>query len=220
VASALLEIRDPSHANVRSHYDPTGNERFNATSFREGPASNLAVSGSKGLDYDARWRVALEQMHSEEDNLNEFPDSLADLLSQSTASKYEEPLLGSVDEPEAAEERTSSKSNTRKGKAKAKPVMKSKKEIFKEQWTDLPDGTLEIPGELVLSLEKKRTTVYWPGTVMEFQPPVDETKVGKYLVKLFDGMEVLVTRQMFLTTEQDEFAVCKVKKWTFRLPCL
>ena len=209
VASTPDEVGKPSAANIRPQYDGSGKERFDKNTYTHNTADAPTSDGS-GIDFESRWHVAVSQMHEEEDKHEDFPDTLAAILSQTSQSVHEDKIQtneASATGPDAEAKPTK---GGRKSKANAKPVIKSKKEIFREQWTPSPDGTLQIPGELVLSLEKKRNTLYWPGTIAGFTPPSDETKVGKYLVKMFDGMEVLATRQMFYTTGQDEFATCKV----------
>ncbi|THH20878.1 hypothetical protein EW146_g559 [Bondarzewia mesenterica] len=76
-----------------------------------------------------------------------------------------------------------------------------------------PDPMLDVPGELVLSLEKKGRTEYWPAKVEEYIPPSKRTAKPRYRLLFLDDAMLSVERSMFYTTGEDGFYSCKLGKF-------
>jgi hypothetical protein len=78
-----------------------------------------------------------------------------------------------------------------------------------------PDGTLQIPGELVLAREPKgKHAVYWPARILEFSPkdPENDKDFPGYIAQYFPGPELpqKIRRSHFATTIDLDFVTCKV----------
>ena len=69
---------------------------------------------------------------------------------------------------------------------------------------------LEVPGELVYSLEKKGRSQYWAARVEQYIPPTLPWVPPKYRVRFKDDTFRTVTRDMFYTSDEPEFYTCKV----------
>lgn len=58
--------------------------------------------------------------------------------------------------------------------------------------------------------EPDLNATYWPATLKYYKKPQTSSEEPKYGVLFLDGEEMEITRGMFFTTDQDEFAICKV----------
>lgn len=74
-----------------------------------------------------------------------------------------------------------------------------------------PDITMNIPGELVLSKDKKSRNVYWPARVDAFILPKGPGEEAKYRLTFLDNQVIEVTRDMFLIYDQEQFGTCQVR---------
>ncbi|TFY77251.1 hypothetical protein EWM64_g6763 [Hericium alpestre] len=73
-----------------------------------------------------------------------------------------------------------------------------------------PDPFLTIPGELILAVERKRKTEYWPARIEEYVPPTKPSAKQKYRVRFLDDKTVDLERECFFTSTERGFATCKV----------
>ena len=88
-----------------------------------------------------------------------------------------------------------------------------------ERWSPPPcDPLLEIPGELVFSLVRKRRTEYWAARVEQYLPPKTPSMVPKYRVRFKDDSLCTVSRDMFYTSDEPEFYTCNVSTSTSSIP--
>lgn len=71
----------------------------------------------------------------------------------------------------------------------------------------------EIPGELVLTRERKRDTQYWPSKLMKYHPPTKPTEKPLYEILFFDGTvkKFPDDEDMFFTPSHEGFRTCKVR---------
>ncbi|THH19590.1 hypothetical protein EW146_g1614 [Bondarzewia mesenterica] len=76
-----------------------------------------------------------------------------------------------------------------------------------------PDPMLDVPGELVLSLEKKGRTEYWPAKIEEYIPPPKRTAKSRYRLLFLGDAMLSVERSMFYMTGEDAFYSCKLEKF-------
>ncbi|KAI0306673.1 hypothetical protein B0F90DRAFT_1932770 [Multifurca ochricompacta] len=82
------------------------------------------------------------------------------------------------------------------------------------QWSPPPcDPLLEIPGELVFSLEKKGKTEYWAARVEQYLPPRSPSVLPKYRVRFKDDSFRTVSRDMFYTSDEPEFYTCRLGRY-------
>ncbi|KAI9466099.1 hypothetical protein BJY52DRAFT_1239398 [Lactarius psammicola] len=82
------------------------------------------------------------------------------------------------------------------------------------RWSPPPcDPLLEIPGELVYSLEKKGKSQYWAARVEQYVPPTLPWVPPKYRVRFKDDTFRTVTRDMFYTSDEPEFYTCQLGHW-------
>ena len=72
------------------------------------------------------------------------------------------------------------------------------------------DPLLEIPGELVFSLDKRGRTDYWAARVEQYLPPRTPSLPPKYRIRFKDDTFRVVSRDMFYTSDEPEFYTCKV----------
>ena len=73
-----------------------------------------------------------------------------------------------------------------------------------------PEVLWDIPGELVLAKDKRQGTVHWPAKVMRYIERLHFNDKEKYEVLYFDKTSKVISREMILTPNDDDFATCKV----------
>lgn len=78
-----------------------------------------------------------------------------------------------------------------------------------------PDPLLEIPGELVFSLYKRRRTEYWAARVEQYVPAKTPSLPPGYRVRFKDDTFCVVSRDMFYTSDEPEFYSCRVSSYSF-----
>ncbi|ETW86219.1 hypothetical protein HETIRDRAFT_415183 [Heterobasidion irregulare TC 32-1] len=74
------------------------------------------------------------------------------------------------------------------------------------------DPFLDIPGELVLSKDKKRSTEYWPAKIEEYIAPPSRVIKPLYRLRFLDETLLDLPRSMFYTTDEEGFFSCKLGK--------
>lgn len=73
-----------------------------------------------------------------------------------------------------------------------------------------PSMMWDIPGELVLAKDNRKTSQYWPAKVMRYLGRENSSDKEKYEVLYFDKTSKIITRDMILSTYDDEFKTCQV----------
>ncbi|THH31120.1 hypothetical protein EUX98_g3076 [Antrodiella citrinella] len=73
-----------------------------------------------------------------------------------------------------------------------------------------PNFEYDIPGELVLSKDKSKSTQFWPAKILEYVPPKNAKQKPRYKVLFFDHSIRDVTEDMFLSESQEGFGTCKL----------
>ncbi|KAI9446560.1 hypothetical protein H4582DRAFT_578721 [Lactarius indigo] len=162
------------------------------------PVTFRCRSGSPRRKYrrtamDEAWRSAVDLAHEADANLNDgLPSNL---------SSYK---IGTVPIHENDAE---------------KPISRAKEStnghtVPSGRWSPPPcDPLLEIPGELVYSLEKKGRSQYWAARVEQYVPPTLPWVPPKYRVRFKDDTFRTVTRDMFFTSDEPEFYTCSLGHW-------
>lgn len=88
-------------------------------------------------------------------------------------------------------------------------------------WVPPPaDESLNIGEEKVFAHEKKSSTLYWPALVLYYKQPKNSKEVPLYGVRFLDEVRAEIPRSWFFTSDQDEFATCKVFSFSCRHLCL
>ncbi|KAH9048577.1 hypothetical protein EDB84DRAFT_1456666 [Lactarius hengduanensis] len=162
------------------------------------PVTFRCRSGSPRRKYrrtamDEAWRSAVDLAHEADANLNDgLPSNL---------SSYR---VGTVPIHENDAERSMSKvKESTNGQT-----------IPSGRWSPPPcDPLLEVPGELVYSLEKKGRSQYWAARVEQYVPPTLPWVPPKYRVRFKDDTFRTVTRDMFFTSDEPEFYTCSLGHW-------
>lgn len=177
-----------------------GQIRFTSSTFQSSPG--LYSSPRKGAsNILKRWQTALEKMTEEEAQINDgFPTSISALYSQSQVSP------------------TSPNKSPRKGKKSASkerslspPPLPPPAPFVRDDWSPPPaDDSLSIPGEPVYAKDKKSRRDYWPAEILEYSAPTKRGQKPKYKLRFLDRTELFVTRDMFYSQDEPEFATCQV----------
>jgi len=104
----------------------------------------------------------------------------------------------------------------------------------RDRWTPPPpDPSLDIPGEKVFARENGRrgrskstvqspikknqknkvdlNAIHWPAILNYYKAPEKPGEEAKYGVEFLNGEEMEITRDMFYNSDQDGFALCKVR---------
>ena len=180
---------------------PLGQQRFNVSNFQYRPIVPVGATPQKlSSRIQQRWVSAVKEMQEADIHIN---DGLPNTISAA--------LLCDVDLESSSDEDVPGWSA--KKASKKKHALSGGKSKLLAKWTpEEVDQSLEIPGEPVLSLEKKNRTEYWPAQVLEYLPPTVPRQKGRYKLLFLDLQEALVTRDMFFSQEQEGFHSCKVRK--------
>lgn len=154
-------------------------------------------------EIESRWRIAVENLMQQHDDDNDGLPQAGEAYSSfhSTLSFNK----GSSTSSEKAKKGNGepSSSNLDGGKHREDATV--------DGWDPLPcDPTLTIPGELVLSREKKDSSIYWPARIEAYLPPTKPLKPGRYTITFFDSAQAVVPREFFFTSDEDGFGNCKV----------
>ena len=73
-----------------------------------------------------------------------------------------------------------------------------------------PNVMWDIPGELVLAKDNRKSSQYWPAKVMRYIARSAPGDKEKYEVLYFDKTSKIITRDMILSTYDDDFKTCQV----------
>ncbi|KAI0273518.1 hypothetical protein BC834DRAFT_854207 [Gloeopeniophorella convolvens] len=170
--------------------------RFSTTTFRYSGAGSRPTSPTKRprTALDEAWRVAVNLAHEADANLN---DGLPSNLSAYKARAVRTPE-SKVKKPRPTTERT----------------LTDDSRDASERWSPPPcDPLLEVPGELVFSLERKGRQEYWAARVEEYLPPKKPSVPAKYRVRFKDDTCRNVSRDMFFTSDEPEFYTCRLGRY-------
>ncbi|KAA1469248.1 hypothetical protein DENSPDRAFT_927988 [Dentipellis sp. KUC8613] len=189
-AQVDLVIQKPSMSNVLPMKTSRGSLRFNASNFRTRSAvSDTQRSPTKRAktDLEERFREAVQWMVETDAQDNE---GLPLSLSTYTSGLLRTPSMSTLDIEQ--------------------PHRTPSPELEEPPPPDLPDPFLTIPGELILSLERRNYTTYWPAKIEAFVPPTKRGGKPKYKIRFLDDKVRDVERDLFYTTDEPGFATCTV----------
>lgn len=219
-----VKIQQPSELNIQSLNNPSHRPRFDCPTFvtpSDFDTNDLHGSPRKKQkrdrsDLEERWSVAVADMVLKKAEEEEGSDEL--------------PEVGTLEFKYIPPSPTKSAKGTPKGNQRGKAPRKSESVLerkpdlmdfepgatYVDRWSPpLADDTLTIPGELILAREGRRQTTYWPARILRYIPPKKRSQEPKYLVEYLDDTQMAIPRDVFYTTDEDQFATCLV-----RLPCL
>ena len=199
-----MEIPKPSEQNVQSLLTIAGDLRFDINNYRNTKTSSEPVASPRkrrkaydDANIDAKWQAAVTQTMDEHDLDNDGLPSVGLAFSESLYGSARNAMMT----PHVSEKHA-------KGKGKRVSALDV---AIVDRWTPPPqDLTLVIPGELVFAREQKGT-FFWPAKLEEYIPPTKPSQKPKYKVRYLDETQNVVTRDMFVTADQDEFTTCKVR---------
>ncbi|KAH9852727.1 hypothetical protein C2E23DRAFT_756315 [Lenzites betulinus] len=218
VGQRQLTIPDPSASNVRTMLH-NGRIRFSDADYRPSRRQSLLSSPRKKrkLDVDAAWRDARDLMIRENGG---DPSGMQASGQSSNAVKRKPNPFPSLD------------TNFAKGKGKGKARRKDGDSDDSLSLSDEDDGPaelwkperlwrapsanplLELPGELVLAREGRARTQYWPAKLLDYIKPKSSRQRPRYRALFFDGTIVAIEPDWFWTTNDEEFATCKLGEST------
>ncbi|KAN0133677.1 hypothetical protein V8E53_008401 [Lactarius tabidus] len=188
--SIHLETSSPSHVLP---FKPPGQDviPFSPVTFRcrgDNPRRKYRRTAM-----DEAWRSAVDLAHEADASLNDGLPSNLSSYKAGTVRIHEDNAEGSI------------------SKAKGSTNGQTKSP---GRWSPPPsDPLLEIPGELVYSIEKKGRSEYWAARVEQYIPPTLPWVPPKYRVRFKDDTFRTVTRDMFYTSDEPEFYTCKLGHW-------
>ncbi|KAH9981398.1 hypothetical protein BGW80DRAFT_1454284 [Lactifluus volemus] len=194
-APRSIQLEAPSLSCIRSFKWP-GQDiiRFSSATFRCSGSSPRQGASSKRsrTALDEAWRFAVDLALEADAVLNDgLPSNL---------SSYR---VGTVRMHERKAEEPMGRVDTSTNSSKI-PV----------RWSPPPcDPLLEIPGELVFSLERRGKTEYWAARIEEYIPPRTPSISPKYRVRFKDDTFCIVSRDMFYTLDEPEFHTCKLGRY-------
>ncbi|KZP01033.1 hypothetical protein CALVIDRAFT_559692 [Calocera viscosa TUFC12733] len=202
-----ITVSSPSETNIRPFKNPfTSGPRFDlSTAGLSLSATGQRRSSKTSKALQTRWDSMLEQAQKTYDaeDLPEVEDAfLAPIQSYHP--------LEPVDTP-ASSSSTPRKRANRKDQAGPLDAV-----VQEEVWIDPgPDRTLDIPGELVLAID--RTKSYWPATVLAYEPATagkGKGKFGRYRLEYLDHTFRSIKRDEFFAQDEDGFVTCKLGQFT------
>lgn len=202
-----VQVNNPCAENLLSKLTPLGQPRFKCLTLVSPSVSVLASPRKKQKrdiqEIEQAWEEGVKQMlaqEAEDASSDDLPDvkeafNFAHLrrLSASNADKFE--------------------LTTSHAKFKGKRKFKSDSEDdIPAVWIPAPpDDSIKIPGEIVFARDGPTAISYWPALVERYVPPkTSKQKQGKYAVVFLDMTRKAIPRSWFYTTDEDEFATCKV----------
>lgn len=207
-----MEIKTPSVKNVLSKLDVIGRPRFNNPTFvsASSVSSKMSMASPRKKlkrdrsDIEKQWEVAVWEMiqDGEEQAGSDHLPGIGEAFNYHFDPTFSPTAV-------TAPIRIPTNMGRGKGKGKRKRTCESDDE---GSWEPPPaDGSLDIPGELILGRERSsKTSVYWPAKIKNYVPPTKRMEQGKYTVIWLDGSEQSIPRDWFYTTDEDGFALCTV----------
>lgn len=175
-----------------------------------------------------KWRSAVDAMTAHQRAVNQdcetdsddFPEAINNMFDFLTAPSTSFKSISAPIKPSSSkiigEASSGSKKRKRAADSEASTdedhtVYVTKKKDKTDEWWDEVDEELKLPGELVLGRTAQSVDIdHWPGKLIDYIPPTKPKTFGKYSVMWLDGTQGLIPRAWFYSTDQDEFASCKV----------
>jgi hypothetical protein len=157
-------------------------------------------------DIESRWRMAVDAMNEDK---NENDDADDDIFNTSP-SKSER-----VKRKMKAQSKGKAGSG-KAGKNKGRSDDEDTDMFADDLWVPPPvDESLNIGEEKVFAREKKNPNTYWPALIQYYKEPKNSKEVPLYGVRFLDEVKMEIPRGWFFTSDQDEFATCKVVSFLF-----
>lgn len=205
--SPVVEVQNPSERNVRD----AASECFTVSTFMISPsrlrddeevATTASPKKKQKTDVESRWRSAVITMNEDKSE----NDNAEDDFLQAAPRKPETPRKGKGVKGRAPPEDQDSDMST--DDDEARDVL----------WIPpSADESLNIGEEKVFAHEKKNPSLYWPAMVQYYKKPKSAKEKPLYGIRFLDEVRAEIPRAWFFTSDQDEFATCKV---LFFLLCL
>jgi hypothetical protein len=166
-------------------------------------------------DIESRWQAAVDAMNEDK---NENADADEEVFNTPTKP---------VESPRG---KTKSKAKGKAGMKGRKGKAHSSEGEDTDMLTDLSsdghalkalfipppiDESINIGEEKVFAKEKKSASMYWPAYVKYYKESTKAGEVALYGVRYLDETEKEIPRGWFFTSDQDEFATCKVRIFFF-----
>jgi hypothetical protein len=190
--------------------------RFSSFTFRclESGIQQQSVSKRPKTVLDEAWHSAVDLAHEVDASLNDgLPSNLSSYRVDTVRIHKEKVVTLTSDDWEAMPSTSSPKTSTG---LLPKLFATNPFLIYAiERYSPSPcDPLLEIPGELVFSLDKRGRTDYWAARVEQYLPPKTPSLPPKYRVRFKDDTFRVVSRDMFYTSDEPEFYTCRVSSYS------
>ncbi|KAF8077597.1 hypothetical protein FPV67DRAFT_2425 [Lyophyllum atratum] len=227
-----IDIYDPCESNVIPLEQSHQQLSINAPTFVDLGSFDENIQGSPRkkqkmdrADIEKRWRMAMDELaHAREEDAGSdasMPEvgTLGFALFVSTTSPKKNPKETTLREKgkrKGKRRRTDSGSESEADGYGMEPEHKQDfvRTTQHGRWSPPPpDMFLDIPGELVLAMERSTGTLYWPAKILAYVPPKNARQEPKYQVVYLDGTKKDILRKWFYTTADNEFATCKLGEW-------
>jgi hypothetical protein len=191
--------------------------RFSSFTFRclESGIQQQSLPKRPKTVLDEAWHSAVDLAHEVDASLNDgLPSNLSSYRVDTVRMHKEKVGTLASDDSEARSSTNSPKPSSGllpKLFCEAKPLL-----IYAiERCSPSPcDPLLEIPGELVFSLDKRGRTDYWAARVEQYLPPKTPSLPPKYRIRFNDDTFRVVSRDMFYTSDEPEFYTCRVSPYS------
>jgi hypothetical protein len=181
------------------------------SNFLVSPSNDVPVTASpqkkQKTDIVSRWDAAVDLMNEDK---NENDD--ADVVFFSNSPTNPEKPKG---KPKATPKTKVGKSKRGKGKARSDDedidMFTDDHDTHDDLWVPpTVDESLNMGEEKVFAREKKNSSLYWPAFVKYYKAPRNAKEKPLYGVRFLDETAGEIPRSWFFTSDQDEFATCKV----------
>lgn len=172
--------------------------RFSTFTFRclESGIQQQPLSKRPKTVLDETWHSAVDLAHEVDASLNDgLPSNLSSYRVDTVRIHKEKVVTVTSDDSESKPSTNSSKTSS-------------------ERCSPSPcDPLLEIPGELVFSLDRRGRTDYWAARVEQYLPPKTPSLPPKYRIRFKDDTFRVVSRDMFYTSDEPEFYTCRLGRY-------
>jgi hypothetical protein len=194
----IVKLKTPSVSNLQPMTDARGRIRFGEYT--------MAIQRLQALSRSPRKKPRMEETDFGADAVDRWKEGVQKMLRE-----YEDEGESDADPfPALNNNNNNTKPPTTKAARHAAPTPAAPRAASPFVPAP-PDPTLDIPGELVLAREKNGSTVYWPAKLEEYVCPQGPRQKPKYRVEFLDRSTMAIPRNWFYTSEEPEFATCKVR---------
>lgn len=213
--SIRLEAPSPSHILP---FKLPGQDipRFSSFTFRclESGIQQQPPSKRPKTMLDEAWHCAVDLAHEADASLNDgLPSNLSSYRVDTVSIHKEKVETLTSDDSEAQPSTNSPKTSS--GLLPSSLRCRTFLIYVIERCSSSPcDPLLEIPGELVFSLDKRGRTDFWAARVEHYLPPKTPSLPPKYRVRFKDDTFRVVSRDMFYTSDEPEFYTCRVSSYS------